>query len=371
MGHIRKRGNKYSVVLYDKDTARYVWFSGYDTEAEAEAAIPQLEKKLAQHGYAIKDNPSVLEYVQAYYNAEIDSQRAKSTQSTYSNAIIELSKHKLSALKLKRIKPIDIRTYISELKKEGKSASTIKTYITPLKSAFNQAEIDGIVEITPYRGIRITQDKRSDNLDTFTKEQVNTLLKAIRHDYEVYPAVMIALHTGMRIGEICALTWKDITTDSIIVNKIIDRDNKVRKDTKTHDTRTIPLSATLRKMFTELKEMMLRGEYPNKQHIIVDAKGSNLLPANLRHKYKKALARTKLPQIRFHGLRDTFATRAIEAGVDVKSISLILGHADVNITLQRYVHPSDDMKQTAVDTLNDFYISKSISSQKRKAAEKE
>ena len=112
-----------------------------------------------------------------------------------------------------------------------------------------------------------------------------------------------------------------------------------------HSKREIPLSASaadLLMKFENGKQYIFGGDKP-------------LEPRTLQYHFKKLLKEAKLPDTNFHILRHTFSTNCIEGGTDVKSLSEILGHSDVQITLNRYVHPSLDTKRRYMDHLSAFY----------------
>lgn len=370
-GHVAKKGNKYYVVIYDKDLGINKWFSGYQTEQEALDDLPSKKRLVEQGGYLLSENPTVGDLVQRYFDVEIEPYRTKSTNNVYKTGIETIKKYRIWGLKAKRIKPIDIRNLINEMKKDGKTPSTIQKYLKPLKMALDQADVDGIIPSSPYKGIKIMVEKRKDNTVAWTASDIQKFFEYIQGNYDLYPAVMIALYTGMRISEICALEWTDLRDKTITVDKIIDRDNTVRRGTKTMQSRTVPVSSDLSKMFIEIKQMILKQEYPSTPYIIADQRGNRILPCNLRHKFDVAVKASSVTKITFHGLRDTFATTAIESGADVKTVSLILGHTSVKFTMDKYVKPSNDMREKAVESVQNMYgIRNSIRSGDKKTSTK-
>jgi len=368
-GHVARKGNKFYVVIYDKDQGINKWFSGYTTKEAAEADINNKIRFVEHGGYLLAENPTVGELVQRYYEVEVEPHRTKSTLNLYKTGIDTMKKYRIWTLKAKKIKPIDIRNLVNEMIKDGKTPSTVQKYLKPLKMALDQADVDDIIPSSPYKGIKFNLEKRKDNTVAWSAKDIQKFLKHIRGNYDLYPAVMIALYTGMRIGEICALEWRDIKDKSISVDKIIDRDNTVRSGTKTMQGRTVPVSSDLNRMFTEIRQMILKQEYPSTPYIVTDKKGNRILPCNLRHKFDVAVKAAGVPKISFHGLRDTFATTAIESGADVKSVSLILGHTSVKFTFDKYVKPSDGMKEKTVESVQNLYsIRSSIRNEDEKSS---
>lgn len=170
--------------------------------------------------------------------------------------------------------------------------------------------------------------------------------------------VLISLHTGLRIGEVCALTWGDIDMKSHIIHvrHTVTRvqaagnpDSGMSKliidvpKTKT-SLRDIPISSAL------LPSLQRAGAMGASQFVI-SKYGDFVSPRTFEYRYHCLLRDCGIRQINYHGLRHTFATRCIEAGVDIKSLSEILGHSNVAITLSTYVHSSMEMKRNQLEKL--------------------
>lgn len=170
--------------------------------------------------------------------------------------------------------------------------------------------------------------------------------------------IFISLHTGLRIGEICALSWEDIDFERKIIHvrhtvarvsdKVASASNatKLIIDTpKTKaSTRDIPISSRLFPIINELKNIS------NSKYLVSYTAGF-VSPRTYEYRYHKVLDECGVSSVNYHALRHTFATRCIEAGVDVKSLSEILGHGNVSVTLNTYVHSSMELKRTQIEKL--------------------
>lgn len=168
--------------------------------------------------------------------------------------------------------------------------------------------------------------------------------------------IMIALYTGLRIGEICALSWDDIDfeTRTIFVRHTVSRVKSTNNHTKTElildepktvsSKRIIPIPS---KLYLFLKKYRNTSNF----HFVVSYNNLFVSPRTYEARFHKVLESCKIKDLNFHGLRHTFATRCIEAGVDIKSLSEILGHANVSITLNTYVHSSLEMKKKQIEKL--------------------
>lgn len=193
----------------------------------------------------------------------------------------------------------------------------------------------------------------------FTESEMLRIVKAVTAEIEtgIYSSlpVLIAVLTGMRMGEILALRWGDIDfTHNIVkvqrnVVKTYDPETKTERmvvgtPKTTHGFREIPLLPTLRKAFRTVG-----GTKPEAEFYIIGNSDKPKLHNCVRETYSRLLKRNNLPAVNFHGLRHTFATLLVESGGDIKTISVMLGHSTVALTLNLYVHPSLESKRKVVN----------------------
>jgi len=162
----------------------------------------------------------------------------------------------------------------------------------------------------------------------------------------------------MRIGEVCALKWSDIdlATETIYVNRTIERiyiieggerrTELVIGTPKTKNSmREIPISKELIKLIRPLKKLM------NDDYFVITNEAKPTEPRTYRNYYKQLLKQLGIPDLKFHGLRHSFATRCIESQCDYKTVSVILGHANISTTLNLYVHPNMEQKKKCINKM--------------------
>lgn len=169
--------------------------------------------------------------------------------------------------------------------------------------------------------------------------------------------ILLTIHTGLRIGELCALKWSDINFDTQLlhINKTMIRTYTKEDGSKLNITapktrssiRTIPLNKWIMQY-----AVLLRG---SENEYIITGKEKYIEPNKYRLYYNRQLKDLDLPHRKFHSLRHTFATRCIECGCDYKSLSELLGHSNVSITMNLYVHPQLELKRKCVELLADYY----------------
>ena len=185
-------------------------------------------------------------------------------------------------------------------------------------------------------------------------EEQRKLETALLNKFDMTCAgIFISLHTGLRIGEICGLAWDDVDFDAMVIRV---RHTVARIKTDEHTTlildtpktkaskRDIPISSILFPVLQKLRSFSDRG-------FVITGTNDFMRPRTFEYRYHRILEATGLGSVNYHALRHTFATRCIEVGVDVKSLSEILGHGNVSITLNTYVHSSLEMKRNQLEKL--------------------
>lgn len=279
-----------------------------------------------------------------------------STEYKY-NYLIE--KHiipELGGYKMKDMDSAIINQFLNLKLKDGLAASYVKTIAILIDSVIKYAEKKGICPPLKNPVFKPQVVKKEMQLLTYDAQRRFEELISIEPD-KTKLAVFIALHTGMRIGEICALLWSDIDFESNIIHvrhtisRIIDEnkgDNKTKLIVDNPKTaagiRDIPISSVLRPILVNMRKEPVRGYVLSDTDKFVSTR-------TFDYRYRVMLKNLGITPINFHSLRHTFATRCIESGVDIKSLSEILGHADVSTTLSTYVHSSIESKRIQIEKL--------------------
>ncbi|MCC8129081.1 MAG: site-specific integrase [Clostridiales bacterium] len=205
---------------------------------------------------------------------------------------------------------------------------------------------------TPKRAIRVLSRWEQDRLET----------ALFRSDEPARLGVLVALYCGLRIGEVCALQWGDLNLedDTLFVSKAVMRIQNLSEhaDAKTKVVTTLPKTdAAVRTVpIPGFLSDYLRECRQDPDAYLLTGTAELMEPRRCLGRYKRFLDGAGLDPLTFHTLRHTFATRCVETGMDAKSLSEILGHSDVKTTLQRYVHPSMELKKTQVNLLEEFSV---------------
>lgn len=244
---------------------------------------------------------------------------------------------------------------------KGLSSKTVSDALSIIKAIIKYA--DRMAFITDRTALDVSVKLKASQPRIFSRIEEQLLFEYLSKEVNYTNlGIIICMFTGIRIGELCSLTWEDISLESntIRVHRTMQRIQTPEGAKKSKilieepksrcSIRDIPIAKTLRnflKLYQEEEGYVLTG----KKDIFVE-------PRTMQNRYKTILKTCGISNASFHTLRHTFATRCIEVGFDIKSLSEILGHANVNITLNRYVHPSMELKKKNMDKLSFLYAVK-------------
>ena len=186
-----------------------------------------------------------------------------------------------------------------------------------------------------------------------SRQEQQVLEAYLLQDMDCYKlGVLLALYSGLRIGELCALQWEDIRDGNILVSKSLHR---IRKGDITQVEFSSPKTASSNRVIPLPSFLIaILEERRSSGSVMRTLEGKAVEPRLMQHHFSRHIAACQLEKTNFHALRHTFATRCIEAGFDIKTLSEILGHIDVKTTLNRYVHSSHEQKKRNMEKLQMF-----------------
>lgn len=256
------------------------------------------------------------------------------------------------------VKEQDMQTFVFRKLNEGLSHKTIKDILIVLKMILRFGVKN---HMTEYRQIDIKfpteRDKHS--IDILSRSHQKQIMVYIQTHFTFKNlGIYICLSAGIRIGEICALTWNDLDVENgiIHVRKTIQRIyivEKSRKHTEVildtpktkNSIREIPMTKDLLKMVRPVKKVV------NGNFYVLTNEPQPTEPRTYRNYYKRLMLSLGLPSMKFHGLRHSFATRCIESKCDYKTVSVLLGHSNISTTLNLYVHPNLEQKKRCIERM--------------------
>ena len=237
---------------------------------------------------------------------------------------------------------------------ERLSPKTVKGIISVFISILNYAEEKYKIRFL-LEPIAMPKPQIYDLQVLSLREQIKLEEFCLKHNDNRYIGIVLALYTGLRIGELCALTWEniDLRNKRILVTKTLQRIYLAKKKTailidspkSVNSIRKIPMND---KVYEILKFQKNKNK---EQDFFLSGNKKYIEPRRYQYTFNKILKDAGLRDYNFHILRHTFATNCIKVGMDPKSLSEILGHSNVNITLNKYVHSSDKIKKKFLQKL--------------------
>ena len=240
----------------------------------------------------------------------------------------------------------------------GLSEKTIRDIIIVLKMILKFGIKNGYLEYVQIDAKFPSKQEKKD-LDVLSKADQKKFMEHLRNNFTFKNlGIFICLSTGMRIGEICGLRWCDVdTVEGVIkVRHTLQRIYIIEGETRhtellldtpktANSVRDIPMSSELLKMLKSLNKVV------NENYYVISNDIKPIEPRTYRNYYKKLCKQLDIPELKFHGLRHSFATRCIESKADYKTVSVLLGHSNISTTLNLYVHPNKEQKKKTIDKM--------------------
>lgn len=280
-------------------------------------------------------------------------------KSSFSAYVLLLENHLLPKFaEVSSIEEEEVQQFVFQKLEQGLSQKSIKDVLIVLKMVMKFGAKYKWIQYTPFN-IQYPTVRENQSIEVLTRTHQKKVMNYIQEHFTFRNlGVYICLCSGMRIGEICALTWEDIDTDNGIINirKTIQRiyiieDGKRRTELlldtpKTKNSiREVPMSRDLLRMLKPFKKIV------NPLFYVLTNDAQPTEPRTYRSYYKNLMKQLEIPEIKFHGLRHSFATRCIESKCDYKTVSVLLGHSNISTTLNLYVHPNLEQKKKAIDQM--------------------
>ena len=272
---------------------------------------------------------------------EVQDEVKPSTLSSYYYKLRKYILPKIKDIPLNELTLDTGKCLLKDLQKQL-ARSTVQVIFRILNKCLNRAKKKGKINANPFSELIIPKAKQS-KIRALTLKEQRKMMSVASHEKKGYgiPA-LLALQSGMRIGEIAALQWSDIDFDTNLISvahtyqripaiKEFKKTRLIFTDSKTEaSVRVIPISI-------ELKNLLLKHRKHSKGNFVFSTKGKPCEPRLLTYHFHRIREKAKLVTIHFHQLRHTFATRCLEANKDISSVSALLGHASTQMTLDTYV----------------------------------
>lgn len=328
--------------------------AGFTTKRGAREWIDRLKKSKIEGTLSDPNGITFSAYAKHFIDHQHGLEHKRKTIEGYESI---LSYRLLPYFKNKRIRSItttDVNIFLDSLAKEGLAVKTKRNIRNVLNGIMVLAVQENVIGFNPLTKIPVFRETKKENRRALTGGEVRQLLHALDAYYEkkknyknvnmlIYPYVYLAIYTGARRGELCALTWDDIDVEkcTVSINKSINEhlDIEVPKTTNAYRVNVIPKDVMA-------KLLPFKDRKCNK--VFHTCTGEYIKPSNIARAFRNILKFSALPHICLHELRHTHATLALRAGVPITDISKQLGHASISTTLDFYSHASNESSENVV-----------------------
>lgn len=242
-------------------------------------------------------------------------------------------------------------------KGKGLSSKTVTDILSVLRSILKFASKTR--EYIVCENISVSIKRTTKEMKVLSRKEQDQFCKYLYSNLDSRNiGVLICLFTGIRLGELCALRWEDISLSEKTIyihqtmQRIQDNSNTGKKTKVVVTTPKSSCSIRIIPIPDDLVTIINQISAPHEGYFLTGSKEKFVEPRTMQNHFKKVIRQSSLNDVNYHCLRHTFATRCVEFGFDVKSLSEILGHASVNITMNRYVHPSIELKRENMQKLS-------------------
>ena len=298
----------------------------------------------------------------------LESQRLSIKESTYARYYQIVYTHlipDIGRVKIEQLSTKLIEKYVAQLIESGRldgngglSAKTVGDILTIIKSTVDYAKYNNYPLQCNLDKVNIKQ--QNEEMRVLSVEEQQKLTVILLEDTDLIKfGVLLSLYTGIRIGEVCALKWGNLSIDDGVLS--VKETMQRIKDTSNHCISKTKILITEPKSKCSIRDIPLpsfiisiaRGfQSGNNAYVLTGEKNRYIEPRTMQNHFKSLLRASQINDANYHALRHTFATRCIEVGFELKTLSEILGHSNVNITLNRYVHSSLDLKKENMSKLS-------------------
>ena len=347
----RKDGRYEARVLLGKDENGKRHYRSFYGNTREEAEYKLLTSKTQVEATFKLTEMTVKELTMEY----LSTIKPRLKESSEANYRMKAEKHIIPAFgnyKCGLLKADDVYVFIKNKLKAGLSARYVTDIIVLLKSIYRYANrVYGIRNC--LEGL-VMPKKTKPEIVVLHQTDQSALMAYLSDDLDLNAlGIILSLHTGIRIGELCALQWMDIDLENrtITVSKTIQRIRNCDGKHKTKLVITEPKSQSSNRVIPipDFLVTMLERFKDCAEKYVLSGKYSPVEPRTVQYRFASVLKKANLPSVHFHSLRHAFATNCVAVGFDVKTLSEILGHSSVEITLNRYVHSSLERKRACMN----------------------
>lgn len=303
-----------------------------------------------------------IEWLNIWLNNYIKPSAKERTYIRYEQLIRTHIAQKIGEKDVNDLTPIVLQSFVTELLSSGNdktgkglSANTVNAIISVLKNSLRTAHLLGVAK--DYTANMIKRPKLKERkIECFTLAEQKKIESAVFDSKKIKMfGIVLCLYTGLRIGELIALQWKDIDLQKGLLTV-----SRSCHDTSGGIVFDEPKTAALRRVIPLPKQLLPKLKSIKKSgnsDFVVSVGGNAVSVRSYQRSFELLLKKLNIVHRGFHSLRHTFATRALECGMDVKTLSEILGHKNPTVTLNRYAHSLLEHKAAMMNRLGKLFVS--------------
>jgi integrase len=361
-GHIRRRGNKWAAVVYI-GSGKYKWFSGFPTRKEAQRKLTEVLDQLDRGAYTEPTKKTCEEFLVEWLEAARPTLRENSWKSYRTVVNLHVLPY-IGSLKLQKLSPSHLNSLYGDLLEKGDkrrkaggglSPRTVRYVHLVLTRALGDAVRWGYLPRNPA-SLANPPKAANKQMQVWSGGQLQQFLAAHK-SHPHYMAWLLAATTGMRRSELLGLRWEDVDLDRgrLSVTQVL-----TCYGSKSNMRFTAPKTSSSRRQVAldpatvqALRQHRLQVFSRSGGLVFTEADGSPVYPQTFGLQFAAAVRKSGLPYIRFHDLRHTHATLALQAGVNPKVVQERLGHRSIAITLDTYSHVTEGLQEDAAQRIAD------------------
>ena len=366
-GTIRKKGNGYEGRITVEVNGVRKQVSVYDkSQRVVVEKMQELRKKRDDNYYIENKNITLEEWLKEWMRVYKKPYISPRTYQGYVEKSKTILEH-LGNMQLQKIELYHLQKFISDLQNVGKSPKSLRHYYSILKMCFDDAIMCRHISLNPTRNLKLPSMRRKE-LNIMTKEE-QLVFEGFMKKYRMGTAYIVLVNTGLRAGELSGLTWKDVDFENKALyvrrgmQKITTYDDDFNKVKTENSYRVVPMLDKVVKILQEYKkkiqaeqeELAELGEGFKEDDFIFKTKYNHPITSEYLRKTCQGICKSNnFRKVGIHELRHTFATRSIEAGIDLRVLQEILGHASYSTTADIYVHILGQVKLSQMNRLEDY-----------------
>lgn len=320
------------------------------TEKKAELLI-HADPQVRRHG------KTVAQWMTWWMENELLGSVKVSSYQTYLNQMNRHLLPRLGKLELTALTPGIVQSFLAELLGSGLAESTVRGVYRLLASGMRAALDEGLIRRNPCRRIHVQHSEEQEQR-VLSREEQRQIELALNAGGNL--SALVSMYTGLRLGEICGLKWSDIswTSSTITVRRTVQRLKHTSQAAgqktmliigapKSHSScRTIPVPAAILRKLKALREAS-----GSQSEFVFSTTEHAAEPRTIQRRFERVVKQLNLAGVHFHTLRHSFATRLLELGVDIKTVSVLLGHGSPQTTLDCYAHSLLSQQRSAMTLL--------------------